>query len=105
MFSPTEYLVSGLGIAAIGFLLGGKDVGKLFFAGVAMIIIFRAFLGFINWDGSNPPDQPWLEDYTPTKTEMKRLDDILYSGEITKKDADDYWRCRQHNVCVRRYAR
>lgn len=69
-------------------------------------MIFLGWLQFINFDGGWPPDQPPDKENHRrlTKADERRIWDAM--GEMstmTKQDWDDYHRCKDMNVCVRRF--
>lgn len=104
-FSIEEYLVAGIGITVLAFCFG-RMVGFTVFFTFGCWILLSAWTQHINYDGSWPKDQPYQQYYTPTHEEDRRLWGLVDPiDKMTKQDWDDYHRCRQHNVCVRRFAR
>jgi hypothetical protein len=113
MYSVGDWVLSGIGMSILPFavclfLKNGLEigfvVGRTFFLSVSMCLFFKAWLQFINFDGSWPADQPFVDVYTPSAAETARVDSALVH-EMSKQDWDDYHRCLKHNVCVRRFAR
>ena len=72
-----------------------------------MLMLFQAWLQFLNFDGSWPWDQPADRRYFASKEEIARLDSIAFAAPWPKsaKDWDDYRRCKDLNVCVRLFAK
>ena len=85
----------------------GWQAGRAMFCSVGMLMIFQAFLQIINFSGNWPADQPADSSYSASKQEIARLDRLAFSGTGSPTDADwaDYHRCKNLNVCVRRFAR
>jgi hypothetical protein len=105
MYSADDYLLSGIGITLIAFIFG-RCVGVLVGVSLGMLMVFYAFLSIINWGGNSPSTQPWQESYAPSNSERNRLWDKMpddLSG-MSQQDWGDYHRCKDHNVCVRRFA-
>jgi hypothetical protein len=75
------------------------------FLSIGMALVFHGWLQFINFDGSWPWDQPFQEFYSVSKEEDARIWAAVDLPTMTNRDWDDYHRCRDHNVCVRRFAR
>ena len=79
-----------------------RDLGKGIFWTGGMLLIFQAWLQFINFDGSWPANQPPVEYYHMSKVRSDRLDDLIHS-DLSNSDWIDYRRCKFHNVCVRKF--
>jgi hypothetical protein len=106
MFTAGELAVSGLGMSALACFFGWR-AGRAMLLSVGMLMLFNAWLQIINFDGGWPADQPPDESYIASKQEIARLDRLASTGTRPLSDAewDDYHRCKQLNVCVRRFAR
>jgi hypothetical protein len=75
------------------------------FLSIGMLMIFSAWLDWINFDGSWPSDQPIEREFFLRRT--KADDDKLsprVDNDMTKQDWADYRRCKDVNVCVRKFA-
>lgn len=87
-----------------GYLSGSKIFGHAVTLSVGMIMIFAAWLQFINFSGNWPIDQPYVRNYIPSESELKRLEYIVQRTNImSKEDWDDYRRCKLHNICLRKF--
>ena len=106
LFNATAFsLLFGLVGAAWGMYW---SMFRSLFLSIGMLMVFSAWLDWINFDGSWPSDQPIERDFYLRRTRAdedklwprmgKSLDDM------TKQDWADYHRCRDVNVCVRRFA-
>ena len=113
MFSTSILFMSGLFFSTfplalwpiIGFAVSLR-VSRAFCLGIGMIMFFQAWLQFINFDGSWPPDQPADDEYIASKQEISRLDRLVSTGPWpSRAEWDDYRRCMKLNVCVRLFAR
>lgn len=104
IFNATAFsLLFGLSGLPFGMSYGLKMFQSVFFS-IGMIMIFSAWLDFINFDGSWPSNQPMEKDFYLRRTRAD--EDKLWpriDGEMTKQDWADYHRCRDVNVCVRRF--
>lgn len=113
MYIASDLASAGVGLSVIAAtfgLIGGPrsafQWGRNTFFSFGLFMIFLGWLQFINFDGGWPSDQPpdketyrWL-----TKADERRIWDAM--GEIatmTTEDWDDYHRCKDLNVCVRRF--
>jgi hypothetical protein len=112
MYSIGQIIMSGIAAiclcAAAGAVFGlGRFMAIAAFSSWGMIMFFQAFLQFINFGGGYPSDQPFEEVYVASKAELARLNNLIPEdvSQMTRKDWDDYHRCKLHNVCVRRFAR
>ena len=106
MFSAFQLVLSGMGMSALA-CIAGLRAGRAMFCSVGMLMIFQAWLQIINFNGSWPSDQPFRDDYYVSKAEDARLWAAIgpNMSAMTTTDWADYHRCRDHNVCVRRFAR
>jgi len=106
MFTASQLVLSGLGMSALACFFG-RRIGRAVFLSVGMLMLFQAWLQFLNVDESWPWDQPADRSYVASKQELARLDHIAFSAPWPKSaaDWDDYRRCRDLNVCVRLFAR
>jgi hypothetical protein len=105
MYSQWQIIFSGLAITGVGFMFG-KRLGVVFFLSFGMMMIFNAWLNFLNFDGSHPSDQPFVQNYSVSRSDEDRLWRIIGDvNSMSSSDWQDYHRCRLHNVCVRRFAR
>ena len=106
MFTTFQLILSGLGLSALACFLG-RRIGLAMFLSVGMLLLFQAWLQFINFSGSWPWDQPADRGYIASKQEIARLDGIAFAAPWPKSSADwdDYHRCKNFNVCVRLFAR
>lgn len=106
MFFDTNFLIfAGICWAVLAFAFG-RVVGLIGLFFIAMPMFFKAWLQFINFDGGWPKDQPYIEYYTPTPEEDRRLwARIEPINTMTDRDWKDYHKCKDHNICVRRFAR
>ena len=80
--------------------------GRNTFFSLGLLMIFWGWLQFINFDGGWPSDQrPDKEFYQlRTKADEKRIWNAMGNmSTMTKADWDDYHRCNDLNVCVRRF--
>ena len=107
MPSPSELVFSVICLTIL-FTAVSRTVGLYFFLSVGMIMLFSAWLQFINFDGSWPSNQPRIENYKMSKERQDRLDHLKYdafgsSSTMTDQDWADYKRCKFNNVCVRRF--
>ncbi len=113
MYTIPELILSGVGITLLGAcaglvlgLPGAWRWGRNAFFSLGMSMFFLGWLQFINFDGSWPPDQPPDKGIAGkrTKAEAARLEAFLASIDtMDARDWDDYRRCRDLNVCVRRF--
>ena len=77
------------------------------FLSIGMLMIFSAWLDWINFDGSWPRNQPIEREFYLRRTRAD--EDKLWSRmgkTLDDMDAQawaDYHRCREVNVCVRRF--
>lgn len=113
MYTTSDLVASGIGLsitAAAFALIGGPASalrwGRNAFFSIGLFMIFSGWLQFINFDGGWPSDQPPdKENYRRlTKADERRIRDAM--GEMStmsKQDWDDYHRCKDMNVCVRRF--
>jgi len=113
MYTASELASAGisLSIAAAAFaLLGGPQSafrwGRNAFFSIGMYMIFLGWLQLINFDGGWPADQPPDKEFyhRRTKADERRIWDAM--GEMstmTDQDWTDYHRCKDMNVCVRRF--
>ena len=106
MFTTFQLVLSGVGVSALA-CFAGLRIGRAVFCSIGMLLLFMAWLQFINFDGSWPPDQPADRGYTASQQEIARLDGIAFAEPWPKSaaDWDDYHRCKNLNVCVRLFAR
>jgi len=75
------------------------------FLSVGMLMIFFAWLQFIDFDGSWPADQPIEREFYQRRTRADEQRIWTRVGDnMTDVDWRDYRRCRAVNVCVRRFA-
>ena len=110
MYSVSDKIFSGICISllfgACGLPFGtALRATRSAFLGLGMIMVFSAWLQFINFDGSWPKDQP-REDkfyYRRTKADEHRIWSAV-DDNMSKDDYDDYHRCNDLNVCVRKFA-
>ncbi len=113
MYTVSELVVAGVGITVLGGctglvlgLPGAWRWGRNAFFSLGMYMLFLAWLQLINFDGSWPSDQPPDKQFhhMRTKADEKRLWDAMGAIEtMTKQDWDDFHRCKDLNVCVRRF--
>jgi len=70
-----------------------------------MLMIFSAWLQFIDFDGSWSHDQPRDDEFylKRTKVDERRIWSAV-DINMSKADWADYHRCNDLNVCVRRFA-
>lgn len=73
-------------------------------------MIFQAFFQWANVDGSWPKNQPRNDNYQISKEKDRQLNTLIFdaNGKFTdivnnKEDMEDYKRCRNLNVCVRKF--
>lgn len=90
---------------------GGVLVGAFWmmfiriFLSLGMLMIFFAWLQFIDFDGSWPADQPIERDFFLRRTRGDEQRIWTRVGDnMTDSDWKDYHRCLEVNVCVRRFA-
>ena len=62
MFTASQLVPSGLGVSALGCFFG-RRIGRAVFLSVGMLMLFQAWLQFINVDGS----WPWNQRTRPVK--------------------------------------
>ena len=114
MYTAGDLVLSGIGLtimAAIVALLWGFRSslrwGRNAFFSLGLFMIFQGWLQFINFNGGWPADQPPDTEvhHWQTKADEQRIwakvDPIQ---NMTSRDWDDYHRCKDLNVCVRRFA-
>ena len=89
---------------------GGVVVGAFWmmfiriFLSLGMLMIFLAWLQFIDFDGSWPADQPIEREFYQRRTRADEQRIWTQVGDnMTDSDWKDYHRCRDVNVCVRRF--
>lgn len=113
MYTASQLASAGIGLsltaAAFG-LIGGLGSalrwGRNTFFSIGLMMIFLGWLQFINFDGGWPSDQPPDREFYHwrTKADEDRIWRALGDTSIrTKQEWDDYHRCRDMNVCVRRF--
>lgn len=77
------------------------------FLSIGMLMIFSAWLDWINFDGSYPSNQPVEKNFylRRTKADEEKLWPRMGKNWDDMTDADwaDYRRCRDVNVCVRKF--
>lgn len=112
MYTLSQLALAGVGISILGAfsglvlgLPGALRWGRNAFFSLGMSMFFLAWLQLINFDGSWPTDQPPDKQFrlNRTKADEKRIWDAMGAIEtMTKQDWDDYHRCNDLNICVRR---
>jgi len=111
MYTASQLASAGIGLsltaAAFG-LIGGLGSalwwGRNAFFSIGLMMIFWAWLQFINFDGGWPSDQPPDKSLTLTEADKTRIWNAMGDmSTMTKAEWDDYHRCMQLNVCVRRF--
>lgn len=106
MLPPGDYIFSAI---CLTILIGIFNIraATAFFMSIGMLMIFFAWLQWINFDGSWPSNQPRMNDYKISKAKLDKLDDLIYTkgklDDLTSTDWEDYRRCKNLNVCVRRF--
>ena len=77
------------------------------FLSIGMLMIFSAWLDWINFDGSYPSNQPVEKNFylRRTKADEEKLWPRMGKNwdDMTAADWADYRRCRDVNVCVRKF--
>lgn len=106
VFNATAFsLLFGLIGAPFGMFV---TMFRCVFLSIGCLVIFSAWLDFINFDGSWPSDQPIERDFylRRTKADEDKLWPRMGSNldDMTSRDWADYHRCRDVNVCVRKFA-
>ena len=89
--------------------LGGMfwPIFRSVFLSLGMFMVFGAWLDWINFDGSYPSNQPVEKNFYLRRT--KADEDKLWPrmgknlDDMTRQDWADYHRCREVNVCVRKF--
>lgn len=79
-------------------------VFRSLFLSVGMLMVFSAWLDFINFDGSWPSNQPIEREFFLRRTRAD--EDKLWpriDRDMSKQDWEDYRRCKDVNVCVRKF--
>lgn len=91
--------------ALIGFPFDmGFKMFRSVFLSIGMLMIFLAWLDFINFDGSWPSDQPVERDFYLRRTRAD--EDKLWpriDSNMSRQDWVLYHRCREINVCSGRF--
>jgi len=103
MPTPGELIVSAITLSiVVGCFTFSWNNFLWFFSSVGMMLIFYAWVVWLDPNNNWPANQPRMEHYTPTKEERHRLLNTLGS-DYTSQELDDYHRCYKYNVCVRKF--
>lgn len=101
MITPGEYIFSALAITFLCALFS-RTLAIGFFFSLGMIMILSAWLEIINFDGSWPKDQPRTELYKASPQKVTKLYSLT-GDPMSSSDWEDFRRCLNVNVCVRKF--
>jgi hypothetical protein len=101
MFTPGEVIFSALSLTFLCFLFS-RTLAVGFFFSIGMIMLFPVWLEIINFNGSWPKDQPRTPHYSASRGKISTMYKIT-DDNMTSSDWEDFRRCRDVNVCVRKF--